>query len=78
MPDRAPVCSSRPFKQMRSMVSNGIKAGEIGTMDEMVATASIFGGALRRMSLKLDGVLEQPLETYLDEVWHCAWRSVSK
>lgn len=77
MPESAPVCSSRPFTQMRRMVSNGMEAGEIRSMDEMVAASSVFGGVLRMMSLKLDGVLQHPLEEYLDEVWHCAWKSVS-
>ena len=77
MPDSAPVCSSRPFAQMRSMASKGMETGEIRSMDEMLAASSVFGGALRMMSLKLDGVRALPLESYLQEVWHCAWKSVS-
>ncbi len=77
MPDMVPVCSSRPFKQMRSMVSNGMATGELRQMDDMVAASSIFGGALRMISLRLDGILERPLEEYMDEIWMCAWRSVA-
>ena len=65
MPDSTPVCSSRPFTQMRKMVSDGMQAGELRSMDEMVSASSVFGGALRMMSLKLDSVLECPLEDYL-------------
>lgn len=77
MPGMAPVCSSRPFKQMRAMVSRGMGTGEVRQLDEMVAASSIFGGALRLISLRLDGVLENSLEHYIEEIWDCAWRSVS-
>jgi len=73
---RAPICSSRPFRQMREMVVSGMDNGEVRSMDAMVAAASIFGGALRMISLRLDGILEQPLENYLDEIWSSARRSV--
>ena len=77
MPGMAPVCSSRPFKQMRAMVSQGMVTGEVKRLDEMVAASSVFGGALRLISLRLDGVLENSLDNYIEEVWDCAWRSVS-
>jgi len=76
MPGMAPICSSKPFRQMRQMIVNGMTNGEVRSMDDMVAAAAVFGGALRMISLRLDGVLEQSLEGYLDEVWSCAWQSV--
>ena len=78
MPNMAPVCSSKPFTKMRQMVVDGMANGEIKTMDNMVAAASLFGGAFRLISLRLDGVLERPLMEYQDELWRCAWQSVQK
>jgi AcrR family transcriptional regulator len=78
MPSMAPICSSKPFSQMREMVAKGIRTGEVRPMDAIVAAASVFGGALRMISLRLDGVLGKPLEEYLDEIWSSAWRSVCK
>ncbi len=77
MPEMAPVCSSRPFRHMREMVERGMATGEVRSMDPMVAAAAVFGGALRLINLRLDGILERPLGDYLDEIWDCAWRSVS-
>ncbi len=77
MPDSAPVCSSRPFRHMRDMVYQGMASGEIRYMDPMVAAAAMFGGALRLINLRLDGILERPLGEYLDELWEAAWRSVA-
>lgn len=76
MPDEKPVCSSRPFTLMKEMVELGMKKEEILQMDISVAAVSIFGGAIRLIFLRLDGVLENPLPYYLDECWACAWRSV--
>jgi AcrR family transcriptional regulator len=77
MPGEMPVCSSRPFTQMRAMVRAGMETGEVRRMDPLVAATCLFGGPIRMISLRLDGILENPLQQYLDEVWSASWRSVS-
>ncbi len=77
MPEEAPICSSRPFELMRNMVSDAMDSGELLPLDPLVAATAVFGGALRMINLRLDGILDKPLPTYLDEVWQCAWRSVA-
>lgn len=77
MPGQAPVCSSRPFTQMRAMVAAGMETGEILTMDSLVAATSLFGGPLRMISLRLDGILEIPLQRYFDDVWAASWRAIA-
>lgn len=77
LPGNDPICSSRPFQQMREFVTEGIAAGEIAPIDDTVAAAAVYGGALRMIYLRLDGVLNEPLPSKLDEVWRCAWRSVA-
>lgn len=77
LPEEGPICSSRPFQHMREMVAAGIKSGEILAMDEIVAAAAVFGGALRMIQLRLDGILEKPLTDYQDEIWTTAWRSIA-
>ena len=76
MPSERPICSSRPFELMHQMVVEGIISGALRPIEPWVAATSLFGGPLRMISLRLDGVLPNPLPTYLDEVWDCAWRSV--
>lgn len=77
LPDEPPVCSSRPFAMMRAMVSRGMARGEIRDMDAMVASTCLFGGPLRMITARLDGILPRPLPEYLEEVWDCAWHSVA-
>lgn len=77
LPDEPPICSSRPFAMMRAMVGRGMARGEIREMDLLVASTCLFGGPLRMITTRLDGILPHPLPEYLDEVWDCAWRSVA-
>lgn len=72
-----PVCSSRPFRQMRAMVYKGMKTGEVRPMDPTVAANAVYGGPLRMISMRLDGLVDNKLQTHLEEVWTAAWRSVA-
>lgn len=77
MPDELPICSSRPFALIQEMVREGIEKGEVRALNLTVASTSIMGGALRLIYLRLDGVLDQPVSSLLDEIWECSWRSVA-
>jgi len=77
LPNERPVCSSAPFELMRSMVQRGMELGEIRQCDVLVASSCLFGGAIRVITSGLDGILEHPLDSYLDEVWACSWKAVA-
>lgn len=77
LPSVAPICSSQPFRLMRAVVAEGMDRGDLRPMDETVAAAAVFGGAIRLIQMRLDGVIQQPLQSFLDETWDCAWRSVA-
>jgi AcrR family transcriptional regulator len=77
LPGERPVCSSEPFVMMRDMVARGMERGEIERRDVLVASTCLFGGAIRMITSYLDGVLEQPLNHYLDDVWRCSWKAVA-
>lgn len=77
LPSERPVCSSKPFETMREFVKNGMSQGEIRKIDVMVATSCLFGGAIRLITARLDGVLAEPLPDRMESVWECAWRSVA-
>lgn len=77
LPDERPVCSSKPFEMMREMVQRGMVRGEIESLDVLAASSCLFGGAIRVITSHLDGILEKPLHSYLDDVWFCSWRAVA-
>jgi AcrR family transcriptional regulator len=76
LPEKAPVCSSKPFRLMRQMVANGMIKGEVRPMDADIAAAAVYGPAIRLIQHRLDGLIDKPLMNYLDDVWACTWRSV--
>ncbi len=77
LPNETPVCSSEPFRIMRELVKEGMDTGEIRTTDIMVASTCLFGGAIRMITSRLDGLIEKPLTSYVDDVWACSWKAVA-
>lgn len=73
LPDEPPICFASPFKTLRDIIQRGMDIGEIRQCNSWVATASVFGGAIRMIQLRLGGVLEQPLPDYYDEVIDTTW-----
>ena len=77
LPEQAPICSSSPFRMMRTLVAEGMQTGEVHAMDETVAAAGVFGAPIRLIQMRLDGVIKQTLFDLLEETWVCAWRSIA-
>ncbi|MET0089717.1 MAG: TetR/AcrR family transcriptional regulator [Candidatus Thiodiazotropha sp.] len=76
LPDEPPICSSTPFKAMRNIVQEGMDAGEIRPGEPWVLAASVFGGAIRMIHLRLDGVIKKPLTFYYEELIDCTWQGL--
>ena len=55
---------SPPFIKIRQCIARGIEQGEFVALDPWVITASLFGGAIRMIQLRLDGIIERPLPEY--------------
>lgn len=72
IPDEGPVCTSRPFSLMKEIIVKGMQTGEIRKLTPEIVGVNIFGGAIRLICLRIDGVIDQPLPAYLDEFWECA------
>jgi len=77
LPAEKPICSSRPFELIKGVIAEGIEAGEIRAMDQVVASAALLGMPVRMVQLRLEGVIERPLTELLGETWECAWRSIA-
>jgi AcrR family transcriptional regulator len=76
LPDEPPICNSPPFKGIHSIVQEGMEAGEIRQGESWVVAASVFGGAIRMIHLRLDGIIKEPLIQYYDELIDCMWQGV--
>ncbi len=72
LPDEPQATDSTAFIKMRAIVQNGMDCGEFRRMESWVATATLFGGVIRMIQLRLDGKIDQPLPTYLDAILETA------
>lgn len=75
--DGLPTCSAEPFRKLRHIVQSGMDNGEIKQQNIMVASSVIFGGAIRMIQLRLDGVIEKPLTEYYDEIVASTWGDIT-
>ena len=73
LPDVPLICNASPFIKIREIIDKGIEAGEFINTDSWVAASSIFGGAIRMIQLRLDGLIEKPLPDYYDMIIQAAW-----
>ncbi|RUM91445.1 MAG: TetR/AcrR family transcriptional regulator [Thiomicrospira sp.] len=76
MPTMQPLCSSKPFMTLRSVLEEGQQSGQIRTMDLMVASSIAYGSILRLIQLHLDGLAPESLNEHLDELTRAAWRAI--
>lgn len=68
-----PICSSIPFALMRSVVEQGMDEGQIRQTSPWVAASAVFGTAIRMIQLRIDGLIDQPLTGFIDEVIETTW-----
>lgn len=73
LPSEKSICSASAFVRMRRFVAVGIESGELKEMDPVVASALMYGAAIRLVCLRLDHVVTEPLSQYLDDLWEQVW-----
>lgn len=76
LPEEPAICSASAFARMRGFVFAGITEGEIREMEPMVAASLMYGSAIRMICLRLDGLVDTPIEPLFDALWDGVWRSL--
>ena len=76
LPNEPLMCDATPFKKIRDITSSAIESGELNDTDTWVATSLIFGGAIRLIQLRLDGLIEKPLVDYIDTLMSGLWNGL--
>lgn len=76
LPDEPPIYSSTPFVAMCDIVQQGMATGEIRQGDPRIVAAVVFGGAIRLIHLRLDGVINEPLMNHYGELIDCLWQGL--
>lgn len=71
-----PLSHSVPFNRVYSMLKSAISSGEITCTDASIVSSLIFGSAIRMINLRLDGVIQTPLEGRHQELMRMAWKGI--
>ena len=61
---------------MRDITAQAVKNGDLKDIDTWVATSIVFGGAIRMIQLRLDGLIEKPLIDYTDVLIASLWDGI--
>ena len=62
--EEALICKTAPFIKIKEIVEAAMEQDELRKTNSWVATSTIFGGTIRMIQLRLDGVIEEPLSEY--------------
>lgn len=76
MQDAAPICFSEPFRMIRQIIAEGMKAGEIREGDVFIFGTSFTGAILRAVELRFRCVLDRPLPEIAEPLIANAWASI--
>jgi len=78
LPEQKPVIETAPFNKIRRVIQNGIKNGEIRSMDSLLAYSYFLGIIKHTLSLVLSGDLPKNADSYQSQAWLAAWGSIVK
>lgn len=78
MADAVPLCFAEPFKSVRVMLEEGMRAGEVRQQDLFAAAISYTGVILRAVELRLLCVISNPLQEITDDLLENAWAAIKK
>lgn len=78
LPEGKLLLETVPFNKIRRVIQNGIKDGEIRSMDPLLAYNYFFGIISHTLSLVLSGALSKTADSYQSQAWLAAWSSIAK
>ncbi len=78
LPNHPAICQAKPFELLIVAAKEAIASGELRDVDPVIVVSSTFGGPMRLMLMKVDGVMDVPIEACFDASWECIWRGISR
>ncbi|MDD4914977.1 MAG: TetR/AcrR family transcriptional regulator [Methylococcales bacterium] len=78
LPEQPPLLNSAPFNKIKRIIQNGIKEGEIRTLDPLLAYSYFFGIIQHTISMVLTDALPKSAENYQAQAWLAAWGCIAK
>ncbi len=78
LPDHEPLLNTAPFNKIKRILQNGIKEGEIRSLDPLMAYACFFGIINQTLEMVLTGDLDKKADSYQSQVWLLAWNGIAR
>ncbi len=78
LPEQPSLLETAPFNKIKRILQNGIKEGELRSIDPLLAYSYFFGIIQHTLGLVLSGALPKSAESYEAQVWLAAWSSIVK
>jgi len=78
LPLEQPIMETAAFVKIIKIIQSGIKAGEIRTIDPLLAYGYFFGIIDNTLRMVLRGALDKKADIYLSQTWLAAWNTIAK
>lgn len=78
LPEQPALLETAPFNKIKRIIQNGIKEGEIKSIDPLLAYSYFFGIIQHTIGMILNGALPKTVDSYQTQVWLAAWGCIVK
>jgi AcrR family transcriptional regulator len=78
LPEATPLLDTPAFLKIKRVIQNGIKDGEIRSVDYLLAYSYFFGIINQTLLMILNKSLPKSADSYQSQVWLAAWGSIAK
>jgi AcrR family transcriptional regulator len=78
LPDEKPLLNTPPFVKIKKIFQNGIRDGEMRSIDPLLAYTYFFGVINYTIKMVLTGDLDKNADSYQALAWQAAWNTVVK
>jgi AcrR family transcriptional regulator len=78
LPEATPLMDTPAFTKIKRIMQNGIKEGEIRSIDHVLAFTYFFGVIQFTLSMVLNKGLPKSADSYQSQAWLAAWSSIVK
>jgi AcrR family transcriptional regulator len=78
LPESSPLMDTPAFNKIKRIIQNGIKEGEIRSVDSQLAYCYFFGIINQTLTMVLNGSLPKSADSYQSQAWLAAWGCIAK
>ena len=78
LPEETSLLETAAFNKIKRIIQNGIKEGEIKSIDPLLAYCYFFGIINQTLALVLQGALPKSADSYQSQAWLAAWGCIVK